>query len=247
MPSIKTKIKSVLKKLGYDVEARRRFRIEFFDQKHLLPEPKIIFDVGAHRGETVARYRQIYKDVKIYSFEPFEGAFEELMNRNREDRKFIPLKMALSDKKGETDFFVNDESATNSLFPPVDISLRADHDNDKYYVGTRKISVQTDTIDSFCKNNSIDYVDILKMDIQGGELKALEGARKMLDSAKFGLIYLEVEFVRLYEGQPLFHNICEYLNGFGYQLYKIYYLASAKNGQLIAADTLFVAPNFIFK
>ena len=81
------------------------------------------------------------------------------------------------------------------------------------------------------------------MDIQGGELKALKGASGMLGSAKLGLIYLEVEFVKLYEGQPLFHNICEYLNGFGYQLYKIYYLASAKNGQLIAADALFRIEN----
>ena len=31
----------------------------------------IIFDVGAHRGQSAKRFRKLFKNAKIFSFEPF--------------------------------------------------------------------------------------------------------------------------------------------------------------------------------
>ncbi len=49
----------------------------------------------------------------------------------------------------------------------------------------------------------------MKLDIQGGELAVLEGADKTLDQC-LGL-EIEVEFVRIYKDQPLFGDICAFL------------------------------------
>lgn len=59
-------------------------------------------------------------------------------------------------------------------------------------------------------------IDILKMDIQGGELLALKGAQSLLEASRIRLLALEVEFKPLYKDQPLFWDICAYLYRFGY-------------------------------
>lgn len=228
---------------GYNIEARRRFRVEFFDQKNLIDAPEIIFDVGGHTGETVSRYREIYRNSTIYSFEPFRDAYDKLVLRHKIDKLVIPINIAISDSENQTSFYVNKASETNSLFPPQNVEERPYHEHDENYSETKKIEIGATTIDSFCKKNNIKNIDILKMDIQGGELKALSGAREMLSEKKIGLIYTEVNFVRIYKNQPLFHNICEYLEKFGYLLSNVYYLSPAKSGQLIAADALFLKSN----
>lgn len=46
----------------------------------------------------------------------------------------------------------------------------------------------------------------------------LKGAEQTLDNKKIDLIFVEVEFLELYEKQPLFHDISTYLHLKGYQL-----------------------------
>ncbi len=58
-------------------------------------------------------------------------------------------------------------------------------------------------------------VDFVKLDIQGGELFALKGMQKNLPSC-LGL-EIEVEFSRLYREQPLFGEVYDYLNDFGFE------------------------------
>ena len=88
----------------------------------------------------------------------------------------------------------------------------------------------------------IDRIDILKMDIQGGEYEALKGLHKMLSQRKIDLIYSEVYFVEQYEGQPLFHDISLLLFQYGYQLQDIYNPIYG-NGCIAWADVIFVKIN----
>ena len=68
----------------------------------------------------------------------------------------------------------------------------------------------------------ITHINILKLDIQGYELKALKGAEDLLRSKKIDLIYTEAYFIQQYHDQPLFPEIAMYLSKFGYQLQDIY-------------------------
>ena len=52
------------------------------------------------------------------------------------------------------------------------------------------LNVRTDTIDNFCKEQSIDSIDILKIDTEGSEIEVLEGAKNMLK--KTNIILIEV-------------------------------------------------------
>ena len=86
-------------------------------------------------------------------------------------------------------------------------------------------------------------LSIVKMDIQGGELSALRGARSFLTSGKVGIVYLEVMFVPLYQGAPLFHEVCAYLEQLQFTLYDLFDLHRANDGQLRYADAIFISPS----
>ncbi|MCG9891888.1 MAG: FkbM family methyltransferase [Thermosynechococcaceae cyanobacterium MS004] len=44
----------------------------------------------------------------------------------------------------------------------------------------KTIEVHTTTISDYCKNNRIDLISLLKLDIQGADKFALEGTKKCL-------------------------------------------------------------------
>ena len=54
--------------------------------------------------------------------------------------------------------------------------------------------VSTVTIDDFCREHSIDRVDLLKLDIQGHEHSALLGAKNMVETGRVGILFLELNW-----------------------------------------------------
>jgi hypothetical protein len=51
--------------------------------------------------------------------------------------------------------------------------------------------IQLISLDDFCSDRAIDHIDLLKLDLEGGELDALRGARALLDNERIDLIQFE--------------------------------------------------------
>lgn len=104
--------------------------------------------------------------------------------------------------------------------------------------------VRTVSLSTFCAGRGIDTVDILKMDIQGGELQALMGAADLPERGAISLIALEVLFKPLYKAQPLFWDVSDYLRSFGYGLHGLFecHYHSRDPHVLSWADAIFTAP-----
>lgn len=49
--------------------------------------------------------------------------------------------------------------------------------------------------------------NILKLNIEGFEIEALNGAESLLILRKISVIYLEVRLIEMYEGQPLIGGV----------------------------------------
>lgn len=212
----------------------------FQDQKSLLSESHVqnIFDIGAHCGETAARYRASFPEATIYSFEPFSEPLAKLKRDFQNDPLVKPIPLAISDKSGRTSFYVNEDSFTNSLLPSF---------KQEGYRNICTVDVPVTTIDDFCREKAIDEIDILKMDIQGGELKALEGANNKLLQKRISLIYTEVLFDKLYEGQAFFFQVCNFLHAYDYTLFDQYNIAYNENNQLAWGDAIFISPQIAKK
>jgi hypothetical protein len=70
-------------------------------------------------------------------------------------------------------------------------------------------TITTTSLDSFTRQNGVDEIDFIKIDVQGAELDVFRGATKALDGVVF--VVSEVEFIPLYIDQPLFGDVCKYL------------------------------------
>lgn len=98
------------------------------------------------------------------------------------------------------------------------------------------------TIDDFCLENEIDRVNLLKLDIQGGEAAALRGAKKVLGNQRVDVIFSEVLFVAHYEEALLFHELCAVLDRLNYTLYDLFLDRHGSNGQIRFGDAVFISP-----
>ena len=209
---------------------------EFID--HLGISSPVIFDVGAHKGETVRRYKDLFQDSSVYCFEPFPDNVSALRSRFSTNPSVHVFDKAVSDSVAKKTFHVNENDATNSLLPRTNSTRRY---FSKAAAAKTVLDVETTTIDEVMQQNAIDNIDILKFDIQGGELMALQGAENALRQQRISVIYSEALFVPHYENNPLLRDLWNYLEQYGYTLFDIYDLYRATNGQLRFADVMFIS------
>jgi FkbM family methyltransferase len=212
----------------------------FLVQKFIFndAEQLIIFDVGAYIGDVTAAYKAIFPQATIYCFEPFPGSFKKLSGRA--DGKFVKCyQTALCEVNGSAKLQVDSDPSCNSLFPRPKAGAR-------YYSAkarnTGQVDVETQTLDTFCSEEKISEIDILKLDVEGAEIKVLQGASEKLGKKQIKLIYTEVAFVPHYEGGCLFCEVTELLDRYDYTLFNLYNLKRARNGQLRWGNAIFAGP-----
>lgn len=241
-------INKYLRRLGLEVHGvsylqslkKNDFKENAFEAQHRIikKSPKVIFDLGANRGDTAVKYASLFQDALIYAFEPFPETYDKLLVRVKDNDRIIPQRLAISDTKGEAVFYSNVNEDTNSLLKSSEIGLSSD-DQVK---NIAKITVNTDTLDDFCQQFQIKNIDILKMDIQGAELSALKGAKRLLQEKRISMVYFETYFRKQYEHQPLFYEIAAFLEGYDYHLQDMYSPIYGK-GSLIWCDVIFLPDN----
>lgn len=197
-----------------------------------------IFDVGAYIGRTSKMYRRIFPNATIYSFEPFPDSFEKL-RKLAATGLITPYQLAFSDRSGRTKLYVSSDPSCNSFFPRPKSGTKYYPDKAR---NTSQIQVETISIDGFCSEKNIPAIDILKLDVEGAEIKVLNGAAAKLAKQSVELIYTEVMFVAHYDGGCIFHELSSFLSRHGYTLFNIYNLKCARDGQLRWGNAIFLSP-----
>jgi hypothetical protein len=100
------------------------------------------------------------------------------------------------------------------------------------------LSVEIKKLDDYLQVKEIPHIDLLKMDVQGYELKVLKGAEKSLKAKAIKVIYTEINFLDAYRGQGDFTEITDYLKTCGYHLVGIYH-QSFRGSKLFHADVCY--------
>lgn len=209
--------------------------------------PKVVVDGGFHRGGFTRKVRAAWPNAQVIGLEPDPTTFGAA---RRDFGSDVWLEnAALGAKDGPAEFFRGAQSATNSLLPRPQSSGRP------YYPASAGLSggtfVEVITLDRFLDERGIERVDLLKIDLQGGEMDALRGASACLSRGAFSVILCEVVFVQKYGGQPLFWEICHYLAEFGYSFHSFHEVkvgpydpepSGPRSSQWNQADALFLAP-----
>ena len=161
---------------------------------------KIIFDIGAHKGEFLKSIKQFNK---IYAFEPQKKIYNKLQLLN-EDNKIICLNLAISNNSGIKNLKINKKSST-STFSEIDTSSKWYKMKSLLLGGNIKTSfiaqeeVNTSTLDDFCLKNKIENIDLLKIDTEGHEKEVLQGASSLLLNKKIKYILIEFHLSKMYQ------------------------------------------------
>ncbi len=236
---IKRVFNGVLRRMGYEFRPLLFPTNAFLEQQRLLQGsgPLVIFDAGAHHGESAQMYKKLFPTAAVYSFEPFPQSFAKLQKAIVNLATVQAFNVALSNRVGETEFNSNQYTATNSLLktaPEVESVWPGG------LVDTREqIRVQTTTLDRFCQDHSIGAIDILKLDVQGAEPLVLEGAAQLLRRRSVRLVYTEILTLPSYTGQIELHEFLRMMQDFGFELFNFFNLNTTASGQLRQVDAIF--------
>lgn len=199
-----------------------------------------VFDVGANIGVFTSEVTKLIPAAQVSAFEPFPDAFLKLSQIS--EMSFGRVKaygVALSDKCGEISLYLNKQSVTNSLLPNDAQSDKYQPSNYAVPIGT--MNVKVDTLDSFCFDNDIPKIHLLKIDTQGADINVLKGGERLIDTQKICAILVEVLFVPMYKGQGWFEDIYGWLISKGFQLVGLYDVAHAEGTHEAKwADALFI-------
>lgn len=198
----------------------------------------IIFDVGAYIGEITSVYKKTFPNSAIYCFEPFPQSFQKLSQLCC-NKSISVYNLAFSDEEGKSVLYINADPSCNSLFSRPESGFKYYSENS---TNISQVEVKTSTLDCFCDRTGVTAIDILKLDVEGAEIKVLRGASKKLEGKQIKLIYSEVMFTPHYEGGCLFHEVSVFLSQYNYSLFNLYNLKQAHNGQLRWGNAIFVSP-----
>ena len=184
-------------------------------------EEVVCFDVGANRGQTVRIFRDSFPQYKIFAFEPDRNIFKVLKTNFRDDKKVKCFNVALAAESGKFPFWVSPLDETSSMrLPDLDSSwnkkkaaLLGLNPKDMY----RKTYVDVITLDYFVTKNGIKKIDILKIDVEGGEFQVLMGAELTFQSDKISIVQFENHSNDLRPSESF--QIEEFLKKYGFSAY----------------------------
>jgi FkbM family methyltransferase len=202
------------------------------DLKRIGFDPKYILDIGANIGNWNLTMKKLYPDADIVSFEANEECREHL-----ESRKLNHIIGLLGDEDIEdVEFYTigNSECTTGASIYREKTSYYDDH-----RIKVSKLPMRR--LDDYVKNNK--RIDLMKLDVQGSEIRILEGALYALKRTDF--VLLEISIMKYNEGSPLFAEVIDYMNSRGFKVFDIlenHYI----NKFCMQTDVLFLNKNSLW-
>ena len=144
---------------------------------------------------------------KIIGFEIEKDACDEMNSKAAKGIKYYPH--ALGEKNERRKLYITEHPMCTSLYKPIEILPKL-YQNLQFMNLKKETEIETITLDTFAEQYSIEDVDFIKIDVQGAELDIFKGGKKLLNNVL--KIVCEVEFIPLYQDQPLFADVTKYLN-----------------------------------
>jgi len=137
---------------------------------------KVVIDVGPEYGDTPLYFASL--GAKVYAFEPqkvhYDGMIENLNLNPELSKKIIPINVAIG-KDGPVDFFVQ-KDFVGSPGASFVYNTRGEQ--------SKKITIDSFSLESAMKKFKIKHVDLLKMDCKGCEFFLNSNALANIDSVK---------------------------------------------------------------
>jgi FkbM family methyltransferase len=180
--------------------------------KKLCVKSSVILDIGANTGVYALLSQSLNSSAAIYSFEPVERVYQKLVKNVQLNQ--YPIKsfeVALSNNTGEAIIYDQPTEHVYSVAVNVDISNTG--------LETIPTKIKTLRLDDFIRNEALDKIDLIKLDVETHEAEVIEGMGEF--AAKFKPDFL-IELLN----DEVAGNVENLLKGIEYDFYNI----DEKNG-----------------
>ena len=170
-----------------------------------------ILEIGALQIENSKpqfyKLLEYFPTSEVIGFEIEKELCDQLNYKASKGIKYYPH--ALGEKNEKRKLYITEHPMCTSLYKPIE-ALPKLYQNLQFMNLKKETEIETITLDSFTEQYSIKDVDFIKIDVQGAELDIFKGGKKLLNNVL--KIVCEVEFIPLYEDQPLFADVSNFLN-----------------------------------
>jgi FkbM family methyltransferase len=175
-----------------------------------LSEPRVLLDVGFHRGDWTRECARRFPGTSIYGFDPWLRAREFFEAAKLPDTIHF-FDLALSNAE-ETAPFYDYNSGDNSLSRRPDIEA---------LLPVKTYNVRVTTLDAWCSANGVEHVDFLKIDVEGHDLAVLEGARRLMDTQAIDAFTFEYGDAWI-SSRRFLRDAAAYTRERGYSMFKLF-------------------------
>jgi FkbM family methyltransferase len=206
----------------------------------------VIFDVGAHNGNSVKRYKKLFDKPIIHCFEPISDDLNTIKNNYPNDHKLFLNNVGVGDKRGYLKFNINTKRNTSSFKNLIPNTTWIKKSSKRFNVNDKKFTIKEQntkiiTLDDYVNEKNISYIDILKIDTQGFEDKVILGAQNLLKNNRIKLIQLELIFSEIYEEPLQIYDIEKILIPNNYKLFCISNAGSLNSNYIYQSDFIYIS------
>lgn len=189
--------------------------------KQFIPnkEKVVIFDVGAHNFHDSINFKKSVPNSDVYSFEAYNFNIEKYGETAKSSGVKV-FNLAVSNEDGEITFYNSTNlngtewTCSGSILKPTKEEGVTIHPGLNY--NKDGLKVKSVRLDSFCKENNIEEIDVIHMDIQGAEYYGIKG---LGDSLRPKLIFCETCEYDSYEDSLTQKDLDDLLESMGYEMY----------------------------
>lgn len=185
--------------LGEELEVIARF----------LPEDPVIFEAGGHYGSDTIRFCNRWPQAQIYTFEPNPHAFELFLENTQNFPRVHGFNLAVNNYNGHALLHVcYGSTGDNPVFEGASSLLEASDYMKIHYQGP-KVLVPCVVLDEWCKQNGVDHIDFMWLDLEGLELPVLKSSPHILATVK--VIFTETNFQEFRVGMTQYNELKAFL------------------------------------
>ncbi len=221
----------------------------FRDKKE---EELVIFDVGAHVGESARRFRGVFPKSYIHCFEADKGNYQKLCENLSGQSDLHLNNFGVGSAAATQKFYKNmktDTSSFNQVNPESEwAEIRSkQYGVEKSAFTQESYDVEIKALDTYMDESGIEHVDLLKIDTQGYEDEVLKGASEALKANKIDVIETEIIMGDLYNKSLSFNDLENILLPLGYKFFAIDRAGDFISCPTLSFNLIYVSKEFLKK
>lgn len=176
-----------------------------------LYDDSVIIEAGAASGTDTLWFSQTFPNGKIFAFEPLRVSYDKTVSRVSNCDNVEVYNVALGPKESTEELYVSSNRVSSSLLKPtghIQFHPRISFEN--------KSTVRTINLDGFLKDQWLEKVDLMWLDMQGYEHTVLSHSPETL--AKTRYLYSEVSLKEMYANSVLYDEFKSWLKERGFEV-----------------------------